>query len=135
MTTLTTGPPPAAAAVVYAKHIATLARFYEDLLGLPAVLHAADHVVLANTSFELVLLAMPAAIAAQIHIAAPPVVREDTPVKLCFAVPSLAAARARAHALGGWLKPPAAEWRWRGVAVCDGVDPEGNVFQLREITP
>ena len=123
---------PPAAAVVYAKDLPAMLRFYGSLLGLPVVLREADHAVLAKAGFELVLLAMPAAIAAQVTVSTPPEVREKTPIKLCFGVPSLGAARALAPALGGWLKPVAAEWHWRGKVGCDGVDPEGNVFQLRE---
>jgi hypothetical protein len=33
---------------------------------------------------------------------------------------------------GGRLKPPEAQWRFRGTTVLDGWDPEGNVVQLRQ---
>ncbi len=58
--------------------------------------------------------------------------REDTPLKLCLPVPSIAPGRALASSLGGQLNPPAKEWAARGFRACDGTDPEGNVFQLRE---
>jgi len=50
----------------------------------------------------------------------------------CDPVDSLAAARARVAMLGGRLDPADREWSARGFRACDGVDPEGNVFQLRE---
>jgi hypothetical protein len=31
------------------------------------------------------------------------------------------------------LNPPDAEWLFEGSRVCDGHDPEGNVFQLRQV--
>jgi catechol 2,3-dioxygenase-like lactoylglutathione lyase family enzyme len=127
--------PLATGAVVFAKDLARMARFYEQMLGM-AVLHAeGGHVVLAGSGIELVMHGIPAHIAAQITIADPPAAREETPIKLFFPVPSLAEARARAPALGGRLAPAAKEWSARGFRACDGVDPEGNVLQFREPTP
>jgi len=34
--------------------------------------------------------------------------------------------------LGGQLNSTAREWKFRDTRVCDGHDPEGNMFQLRE---
>jgi predicted enzyme related to lactoylglutathione lyase len=82
--------------------------------------------------FNSLLWQSPARIAEQIQIASPPVRREDTAVKLWFAVPSLAAARSLVARLGGELNGPEREWQFEGDRVCDGHDPEGNVFQLRE---
>jgi predicted enzyme related to lactoylglutathione lyase len=59
-------------------------------------------------------------------------VRHDSYLKVCLPVASLAEARARAEALGGRLYPAQQEWQARGFRACDGHDPEGNVFQLRE---
>jgi hypothetical protein len=53
-------------------------------------------------------------------------------VKLVFAVPSIAQARAWAPALGGELNPPEKMFEARGFRACDGHDPEGNVIQFRE---
>ena len=60
--------------------------------------------------------------------------REDTYVKLCFPVDSLANVRREAAALGGEVWPAEREWESesRGFRACDGRDPEGNVFQARE---
>ncbi len=41
-------------------------------------------------------------------------------------------ARKQAAALGGQVGPKAREWQARGFRACDGFDPEGNVFQVRE---
>jgi len=47
-------------------------------------------------------------------------------------VPSIAAVRASAPSLGGALNAANKSWTFDGCAVCDGADPEGNVFQVRE---
>jgi predicted enzyme related to lactoylglutathione lyase len=71
-------------------------------------------------------------IAAKVQIAQPPVLRENTALKFIFPVASLADARQQAAENGGALKPTEAEWEFNGHRHCDGHDPEGNVFQLRE---
>lgn len=40
---------------------------------------------------------------------------------------------AAAAATGGQIKPPEAEWRFRGQVIVDGLDPEGNVLQFRQV--
>jgi hypothetical protein len=66
------------------------------------------------------------------HRAAPPEPREDTALKLVFGVENIARARRRAAELGGAVKAAEREWDFEGAKVCDGYDPEGNVFQLRQ---
>jgi len=123
---------PKPSAVVFAKDVARVAAFYEQVARL-AVVHAdADHMVLDGERSQLVVHAIPAHIAARIEITAPPEVREGMPVKLCLPVPSLAAARAAAARLGGALEAKEEEWQARGFRACDGYDPEGNVVQFRE---
>jgi len=122
-----------AGAIVYAKDIHRLARFYAAVADLEVMHEVDDHIVLESETVELVIVAIPAATAARIVIATPPVRRENTAFKLVFAVPSLADARAAARANGGELNPPGKEWKFQGLRVCDGCDPEGNVIQLREL--
>ena len=124
-----------AGAIVYAKDVARLARFYAAVADLEIVHEVADHSVLESETHELVIVAIPAATAARIVIATPPVRRENTAFKLSFAVPSLAEARVAASAAGGELNPPEKEWDFQGMRVCDGCDPEGNMIQLREALP
>ena len=121
-----------AGAIVYAKDIQRLARFYAAVADLEIVHEVADHVVLESETYELVIVAIPAATAARIVIATPPVRRENTAFKLSFAVESLAAARVAAQEAGGELNAPAKEWAFQGMRVCDGCDPEGNMIQMRE---
>lgn len=121
-----------AAAVIYAKDVARLGAFYADVAGL-SIMHAeADHTSLESASLQLFIVAMNPAIAAKVQIAQPPVPRENTALKFIFPVTSLAAARKLAAEAGGSLKPASAEWAFNGYRHCDGCDPEGNVFQLRE---
>ncbi len=124
-----------AGAIVYAKDIARLARFYAAVADLEIVHEVDDHVVLESETYELVVVAIPAATAARIVISSPPVRRENTAFKLSFAVDSLAEARAAAQAAGGELNPPGKEWDFQGMRVCDGCDPEGNMIQVREALP
>ena len=122
-------------AIVYAKDIQRLARFYAAVADLEIVHEVADHLVLESETYELVVVAIPAAIAARIVITSPPERRENTAFKLSFRVDSLAAARATANDLGGELNAPAKEWSFQGMRVCDGCDPEGNMIQVRETEP
>ena len=123
-----------AGAVLYAKNLARVSAFYAQVCGLRTSPVENDHVVLESPAFQLVVLAIPEAIAATIAIATPPIRRENTPIKLVFFVDSIDAARECAVSLGGALNPSEREWRFEGGRVCDGYDPEGNVLQLREHT-
>lgn len=120
-------------AVVFAKDIERLARFYEALVPMQRTHAEKDHIVLAAGAVQLVIHGIPKRIADTIVIGDSPQAREETPIKLFFQVDSLAAVRAQAPALGGSLLPASKEWEARGFRACDGVDPEGNVVQFREL--
>jgi enamine deaminase RidA (YjgF/YER057c/UK114 family) len=121
-------------AVIFAKDMARVAAFYQQVCGLQPGGGDASHAVLLAGDSQLIVHAIPAAYAQDIVIVQPPQRREDTPIKPVFAVASLAAARAYAAALGGVLDPVAREWAFtrqgQTRTMCDGHDPEGNVFQL-----
>jgi hypothetical protein len=127
---MTTRPKPSA--VVFAKNVAKLARFYGAVAEMVEVHNDKDHVVLDEEAFQLVIHGIPKRIAATIEISEPPEVREDTPIKVCLPVSSIEHARLNAAELGGRVGPKGKEWRARGFRACDGWDPEGNVFQVRE---
>lgn len=118
--------------VVYAKDLQRLASFYQSALALAVAERARTFVVLHGQGFEVAIVAMPEAVAAAIELRSPPVPLEDTPIKASFLVPSIEARRGAVTGAGGTLKPPEAAWAWRGQVHLDGVDPEGNVFQLRQ---
>jgi predicted enzyme related to lactoylglutathione lyase len=119
-------------AVIFAKDVAALARFYETVI--PMAVKGEEHgaVVLETDMLQLVIHPLPDAVAREIMIGSPPALREETAVKLVFAVDSLARVRMAATALGGGLRPVSAAFVTRGFRACDGHDPEGNVIQLRE---
>ncbi len=121
-----------AGAVIYAKDLARVSRFYEQVAGLHVAHAEDDHVVLMSGAFQLVLVAVPERLAASIELTDPPRLREDTAIKLVLVVTDLAATRDMAPSLGGRLLPAAREWSFQGMRVCDGHDPEGNVVQFRE---
>jgi predicted enzyme related to lactoylglutathione lyase len=106
-----------------------LAREVEDSADAKS---AADHLALSGRGMVLTLVAIHGGQGAGCQPQQPPVALEDTPLKLSFNVPDIEACRSRVTALGGVLKPLAAAWSWQGARHLDGVDPEGNVFQLRQ---
>ncbi len=121
-----------AGAVIFAKNMHLVAKFYDELLAMPGVHAESDHIVLESPQFQLVIHAIPKHIAETIEISQPPERRTETPIKLFFEIPSIAVARSKARALGGELNPEESEWEARGFRACDGHDPEGNVLQVRE---
>lgn len=121
-------------AVVYAKDLGVVSGFYQAALGLALLEEGRGFVLLSGHGYELSVVQIPEAYAAEIVIATPPVPREDTPIKLSFLVPGIAGARAGIERLGGTLQADTAAWEWRGCRHLDGTDPEGNVFQLREMS-
>jgi predicted enzyme related to lactoylglutathione lyase len=115
---------------VYAKDLPRMAAFYQSVLALASVHASAELVVLRAPGIELLLHAIPPHIAADIDIAVPPVPREEAALKFFFTVPSLAVAADVAARHGGELL--GAQWQGPGFNVRNAVDPEGNIFQLRE---
>jgi predicted enzyme related to lactoylglutathione lyase len=120
-----------AGAVIYAKNYERLASFYGDVAGLDVRETDETSTILESESFQLVILKVPSHIAASIEISEPPTRREDTPIKLVFYVDSISNTRERIMALGGELDANEKEWEFDKHRVCDGHDPEGNIFQIR----
>jgi predicted enzyme related to lactoylglutathione lyase len=121
-------------AVIYAKNLAQLAKFYENVTGLEVRETNKNYTRLESNSFQLVVLQAPKHIASTIVISEPPVRRENTPIKLVFFVKRISDAREKVIALGGELNTSEKEWKFGEHMVCDGHDPEGNVFQLRALS-
>lgn len=118
--------------VLYARDMNHVAAFYAALAGLAETQRERDFVVLERDGFQLVIVAAPEAIAAQITISKPPRRREDTPMKPVFVVPGIDAVRVAVVEHGGCIDTAGGAWLFGPWRVCDGCDPEGNVFQLRE---
>jgi len=53
--------------------------------------------------------------------------RVDSATKLCFNVDDVDKERAALVARGVTMRDI---HRWEGIAFCDGIDPEGNIFQI-----
>lgn len=121
---------PFPAAVVFVRDVARVSAFYRDLASMRVVSGDAKHSVLELDGFQLTVHALhgEAPAGSDPGLAAP---RENSYVKLCFPVKSLAAARALAASRGGAILPAEREWEARGFRACDGQDPEGNVIQVR----
>ncbi|WP_407715230.1 VOC family protein [Comamonas testosteroni] len=124
-------PGPAAAGVlIYAKDFQALARFYEQVLDMQR-LHEDEHIiVLESAALQLLIHALPAEIAARFQVGRPPQRRADVALKFFVTVPAIAEAASVAQALGGQVFDE--RWQGPGFAVCNAMDSEGNVFQLRE---
>jgi predicted enzyme related to lactoylglutathione lyase len=122
--------PARAGLFIYAKDLPRLAGFYESLLGMSRVHSAPGLVVLRSADIQLTLHAIPQSIAASIYMASPPAKRDNAALKFFFTVPGIAEAAARAPAIGGEVLPE--QWQGPGFRACNAVDPEGNIFQLRE---
>jgi predicted enzyme related to lactoylglutathione lyase len=121
--------PARAGLLIYAKNVTTLSHFYEQLFGMRVLLADAMHHVIENDDMQLILHAMPPHIAAEVHIATPPAVRDEQALKPFLTVPSLPDAEARAVALGGLVIGPV--WDAPGLVTRNVCDPEGNIVQLR----
>jgi predicted enzyme related to lactoylglutathione lyase len=124
-------PGPARAGLfIYAKDLPRLARFYAAVGGMVVRHETAEMIVLESPDIQLLVHRIPPAIAAGIEITVPPQRREDTALKFFFSIESLAETRAHAEALGGEVGHE--HWPGPGFTVCNAMDPEGNVFQVRE---
>lgn len=123
---------PLPGAVIFAKDVARLAAFYEQIFTLAVKYTAPDKVILETSSLLLVIHAIPASVANNITITEPPLIRENSALKLILPVANLAETRSKASALGGGLAPESMEWSAGSFNACDGFDPEGNVLQFRE---
>lgn len=120
------------AAVLYAKNLDRLAEFYTTLGLVVDESERGDYAVLIGPGVELSIVQIPEPIASQIQISDPPQARSKTPIKLVFFVASIDATLAAAGRLGGRIADGSKRWQFRGHAVEDAVDPEGNQYQLRE---
>ena len=113
-------------AILFVTDFEGMLAFYRESLGLNVVEgHDTEGwAELDAGGTMLALHAIPQDIAKGITLASSRWPREETPIKLVFIVADVRAERARLMSLGvrmSDVKP------WGG---CDGVDPEGNVFQI-----
>ncbi len=122
--------PARAGLFLYARDMLRLARFYESVAGFRRLHESAELIVLQSPDIQLLVHAIPEHIARDIAITSPPERRENTALKFFFTVPSLSRVRELAAGLGGEVF--CENWQGPGFVVCNAMDPEGNVFQVRE---
>src|SRR6266700_6456600 len=113
-------------AIIFVKDMERMTAFYQDGLGLRVNPERCQDgwVELDSGGAALALHMIPARIAERLEIATPPQAREKTPIKLVFEAVDVAAARAHLIAHGAVMFQP------RDSGGCDGLDPDGNVFQI-----
>ena len=126
-------PGPARAGLfIYAKDYERLAKFYEAVAGMSR-LHVSDElIVLQSPDIQILVHKLPGQFTKDIVITSPPQKRENTALKFFFTVTSLSKARTIAGGLGGEIFSE--KWSGPGFVVCNAMDPEGNVFQVRELS-
>jgi predicted enzyme related to lactoylglutathione lyase len=114
--------------ILFVKDLQRLAEFYHEGLGLPVIdaPMAPGWLEFDAGGVRLALHSLPPRLARQLEITNPPRAREEAPLKLVFEVDDLDAARRRLVQHGATMFEP------RSTGVCDGLDPEGNVFSLVE---
>jgi predicted enzyme related to lactoylglutathione lyase len=117
-----------AAAVLFTINLRSLAHFYERVADMRVIRTEDDHIGLETGSFRLTIHQIPERHAKSITIATPPVVREGGALKLALPVQDIAQARETAVQLGGMIYGREREWFYEGSTICDGYDPDGNVF-------
>jgi catechol-2,3-dioxygenase len=115
-----------AAAVLYVRNLDLMRDFYRECFALGVDEETDDYCVLLSEAWMLTLVKSAHAPATTIPAAR----RENTPIKLAFSVPSIAALRTVVARLGGQMDLVQSEWESRNMLHCDGLDPEGNVVQL-----
>jgi predicted enzyme related to lactoylglutathione lyase len=124
--------PARAGLFIYAKDLERVAAFYEAVAGMGRLRNDGELVVLDSADIQLLVHLIPPQYASSVEITTPPQKREDTALKFFFTVPSIARARETAARLGGEVFTE--NWQGPGFVVCNAMDPEGNVFQVREAT-
>lgn len=117
---------------IYAIDPNRIALFYEAVAEMVRLHETPELIVLESPDIQLLVHRIPQNIAAAITITAPPERRENTALKFFFTVPSISLARDIAAEHGGVVFSE--NWSGPGFIVCNAMDPEGNVFQVREST-
>ncbi len=124
--------PRLATAFVFARGTESLARFYEAAFGFTVTHREPGWIVMDAGGIELAVHQIPDEIAGDIVVADPPHERTWGSTKLVFAVEDFAAAKGRLEAAGARFREPNT---WDGETARDFIDPEGNVFRIRQESP
>jgi catechol-2,3-dioxygenase len=106
--------------ILFANDLVRMKELYSGFLGL-AILEEADGYLRLDAGGGCVLMLH------QLGEPPSPTPRQDTFIKLAFHADDVAAARAALIAHGVQMKEP---HHFGSVTFCDGVDYEGNIFQI-----
>jgi catechol 2,3-dioxygenase-like lactoylglutathione lyase family enzyme len=109
--------------ILFVEDVPRMQAFYERVLHLPVITAEPGWVRLDAGGAVLALHAIKAGPA----LPEPPPERVDSNIKVCFRVDDVDGERAALVAAGVRMRDV---HRYQGVAFCDGIDPEGNVFQI-----
>jgi catechol 2,3-dioxygenase-like lactoylglutathione lyase family enzyme len=109
--------------IVFVKDLPTMQAFYRDVLGLAPIDEDPQFARYDAGAAVVALHPLPPEIAGNDPFAR----REDSWIKVTFHADDVDAERARLVAAGVTMDEI---HRWGAIAYCDGVDPEGNVFQI-----
>jgi predicted enzyme related to lactoylglutathione lyase len=114
--------------VLWADKFDETAEFYRLLLDAEFK-HASDGFVsVVGQHNEVALHAVAAEWASDISV--PPALRDESPLKPCFKVDSIARVRAAVSGTNGLILGADREQTHGDTVYCDGNDPEGNVIQV-----
>ena len=116
-------------AVLFVSKIQQVADFYEQVAGLVILAQESDHIILERGSYQLVVHKIPEHYKSNSDGNS---ARQHNTLKPVYFIADISAARDAAARLGGKISAKEKEWDFQGTLVCDGVDPEGNIFQLRQ---
>ena len=117
--------------VIYAKDYKKLVQFYANVLNLKILEQTDDYGLVCSDNFELAIIKIPPSTAKTITISSPPQKRENTAIKPVFFVDNFESTRHLIQEYKGGMECPESVWIFNNYKVCDGFDPEGNIFQLR----
>jgi predicted enzyme related to lactoylglutathione lyase len=123
---------PLPSVVLFVGNVDRVTSFYREVAAMRYVSGDGEHSVLEVDGFQLVVHLLKGEPEPVVESGGKVRVREDSYWKMCLPVHSIGTARVDASRLGGLIKPTSHEWSARGFRACDGNDPEGNVFQVRE---
>jgi hypothetical protein len=121
-------------AVLFTVNLRKLTHFNEQVVGMNVVKEASDHVAFESETFRLTVHEIPEQFAKSIVTTSPPVVREDSAIKLTFRIKDISRSRQTASELSGLVYVQEREWSNEEATTCDGYDRDGNVFQLFQAT-
>lgn len=121
--------------VIYAAELNTLVNFYSQVFNLELINSDHSYAELASKEFELVILTTEISRKNLSSTHATP--RVSTAIKPVFFISnSMHEFREKIKEYHGHLNDKDSEWTFNNLNVCDGSDPEGNIFQIRsEHTP